>query len=92
MRQLVIVGTGAVAAEITSYLEEPQYMATYDVKIKGYLDIDNTHISKYSYKNPYLGNVEDYTVKEDDFFIIAIGNNKYRREYAEKIIQKKKNL
>jgi sugar O-acyltransferase (sialic acid O-acetyltransferase NeuD family) len=88
MRQLVIVGTGAVAAEITSYIEDPQYASIYDVSIKGYLDINDKNIYKYKYKYLYLGNVEDYTPEELDFFVVAIGNNSYRKEYTEKIIEK----
>jgi sugar O-acyltransferase (sialic acid O-acetyltransferase NeuD family) len=89
MQQLVIIGTGAVAAEITSYIEDPQYTSGYNVSIKGYLDIDDKNMYKYRYKYPYLGNAENYIVEEQDFFVVAIGNNLYRKEYTEKIIARK---
>jgi sugar O-acyltransferase (sialic acid O-acetyltransferase NeuD family) len=89
MKQLIIVGTGAVAAETTAFIEDLQYSSAYNVNIKGYLDIDDVHIAHYEYRNPYLGRVEDYLIKDDEYFIIAIGNNAYRKEYAEKIMHKK---
>ncbi|MDR2409643.1 MAG: acetyltransferase [Bacteroidales bacterium] len=89
MKQLVIVGSGAVAAEITAFIEDPQYGPSYDLNIKGYLDIDDSKMLQYEYKSPYLGRVEDYIIEDKDCFIIAIGNNKYRKENAEKISDKK---
>jgi len=87
-KSLIIVGTGAVAAEITSLIEDPLHGASYGVDIKGYLDINDTFMKKYEYKNPYWGLVENYYPKMNDYFIIAIGNNVYRKENAEKIISK----
>ena len=87
-RALIIIGTGAVAAEITSLIEEPQHGFAYGVDIKGYLCLNDVHVKKYEYKKPYLGKVDDYSPKEDDYFIIAIGDNVYRKENANKIIAK----
>jgi sugar O-acyltransferase (sialic acid O-acetyltransferase NeuD family) len=89
MKQLVIVGSGAVAAEVTSLIEDPQYGPSYNLNIKGYIDIDDKKMLQYEYKSPYLGRVEDYIIEDNDCFIIAIGNNEYRKENAEKIIYKK---
>jgi sugar O-acyltransferase (sialic acid O-acetyltransferase NeuD family) len=88
LKQLVIVGTGAVAAETTSFIEDYQYGSSYNVRIRGYLDINSHNMLKYEYKSPYLGKVEDYELETDDYFIIAIGNNGYRKEHADKILQK----
>jgi sugar O-acyltransferase (sialic acid O-acetyltransferase NeuD family) len=87
-RSIIIVGTGAVAAEITSLIEDPLHGDSYGVKIKGYLCINDTYVKKYGYKKPYLGLTENYSPQKNDYFIIAIGNNDYRKENAEKIISK----
>jgi len=87
-KTLIIVGTGAVAAEITSLIEDPQYGDSYGVEIKGYLCINDTLAKKYEYKKPYLGTIEGYSLEENDYFIIAIGDNAYRNENAGKVIAK----
>jgi len=87
-KSLVIVGSGAVAAEITSLIEDSQYGASYGVEIKGYLDFNDDLLKKYEYKKPYLGTVDIYSPKENDVFIVAIGNIRYRKENAGKIVAK----
>jgi acetyltransferase-like isoleucine patch superfamily enzyme len=82
------VGTGAVAAETTSYIEDLQYGSSYNIKIKGYLDINDNNMLKYEYKKPYLGKTGDYIIETEDCFIVAIGNNNYRKEHADRILQK----
>ena len=87
-KSLIIIGSGAVAAEITSFIENPLYGDSYGVEIKGYLCINDIFVKKYEYKKPYLGTIDSYSPKEDDYFIIAIGDNTYRKENADKIIAK----
>jgi sugar O-acyltransferase (sialic acid O-acetyltransferase NeuD family) len=87
-KSLIIVGTGAVAAEITSLIEDTLHGALYEAEIKGYLDIDDAFVKRYEYKKPYLGTTEAYSPEEKDYFIVAIGNNTYRKENAEVIIAK----
>jgi len=87
-KSLIIVGTGAVAAEITSLIEDPLYGASYGVEIKGYLCVNDTFVKRYEYKKPYLGTVDTWLFDENDYFAIAIGDNTYRRENADKIIAK----
>jgi len=87
-KSLIIVGSGAVAAEITSLIEDSLYGVSYGVEIKGYLCINDVFVKKYEYKKPYLGTIDSYSPQEEDYFIIAIGDNVYRKENADKIIVK----
>lgn len=87
-KSLIIVGTGAVAAEITSQIEDGQYGAAYNVDIKGYLCVDDSNMARYAYKKPFLGRVEEYCIQEGDYFIVAIGDNNYRKQNVEMIISK----
>jgi len=87
-KSLVIVGSGAVAAEITSFIEDPQYGASYGVEIKGYIDLNDDFQKKYEYKKPYLGTIDVYSPEESDVFVVAIGNITYRKENAKKIMAK----
>lgn len=59
------------------------------IRIKGFLD-DNPHALDGLRGDfpPILGAVEDYQVKPDDIFFVALGDPMYRRKYAE-IIERK---
>jgi sugar O-acyltransferase (sialic acid O-acetyltransferase NeuD family) len=87
-KNIVIVGTGAVAAEITHCIEDSDAKGLADIKIKGYLDFDE-NIEKYwkAYKleKPVLGNIDSYKIDPDDYFIIAIANIPFRKDVIEKI-------
>ena len=63
IKKIVIFGTGAVAAEITSQLEDSDWGEKIGIQIKGYVTsvkngIENWH--KYNYSSPYLGHFDDY--------------------------------
>lgn len=88
MIDLIIVGTGAVAAEITSHLETSDYLWNGEhIRIKGYLEFDEYRYlhEQYKYQAPVLGTIDDYDIKEGDFFIIANANVSLRKIFAEKL-------
>lgn len=79
---LVIVGTGAVAAELTSYIEAQNKFADEEkINLLGYLDsaenIDK-YWSKYKLKQPVLGNINSYQANEDDYFLVGISDLEFR--------------
>ena len=92
IKKIVIFGTGAVAAEITSQLEDSDWGEKIGIQIKGYVTsvkngIENWH--KYNYSSPYLGHFDDYEIQDDDYFVVAIGDNpKVKREIVTQIKQK----
>lgn len=82
MKDIVIFGTGAVAAEITSQLEDSDWGINAGVRIKGYVASDGVgliHWKEYKYKAPYLGEFSDYKIEKDDYFVLALGNYKVKR-------------
>ncbi len=94
MVELIIVGTGAVAAEQTLNIEQSDYFwAGAKIAIKGYLEFPGYGASKYSglyahygYTQPFLGEIDTYAVQPEDRFIIANGNNALRKQYAEALL------
>lgn len=88
-KKIVIFGTGAVAAEITSLLEDSNWGREVGLCIKGYVTsvengIESWHA--YNYNSPYLGHFDDYKIQEDDYFVVAIGDNpKAKREIVSQI-------
>jgi len=84
MFNLIIVGTGGLAAELTDYIADNQKAITgYEFTIKGYLDISDANHAKYKFTKPLLGSEKEYVPVEDDVFIVALG----RHETNKKAIQ-----
>lgn len=91
MKDIIIFGTGAVAAEITSQLEDSDWGREAGFRIKGYVASDDagmTHWKEYKYRSPYLGNFFNYQIKKEDYFVLALGNYKVKRQVVEEIRKK----
>ena len=79
MKQLIIVGSGAVAAEITSYIEEGHFGA--DLSIKGYIDFKankDKYWKHYDFSKAIIGDIYSYEIQEEDYFAICIGDLQFR--------------
>ena len=90
---IIIVGSGAVAAELTSYIEDNNKHADADQQqhISGYLDQEENipkYWAKYKLKMPVLSDAEHYQIQEGDHFIIAISDLVFRKKMID-IIEKK---
>jgi acetyltransferase-like isoleucine patch superfamily enzyme len=95
MVNLIIVGTGAVAAEITGYLETAEYKwKGVPIQIKGYLEYEEYRYlhAQYKYKAPVLGTIDDYLIKDKDVFIIANANVFLRKQFFMKLKAKGANF
>lgn len=91
MINLVIVGTGAVAAEVSSSLETSEYKWKGEpICIKGYLEFEQYRYlhEQYRYRAPILGTIDDYTIENGDTFIIANADMSLRTQFAEKLKEK----
>lgn len=91
MIDLIIVGTGAVAAELTSNMAISEYIWNGEkIRIKGYLEYDEYRYlhREYHYEAPILGTIDNYKILDTDYFVIANANNTLRIEFAEKLKEK----
>ena len=91
IKKIVIFGTGAVAAEITSQLEDSSWGEKAGIKIKGYVASDEAgmqHWKEYKYQNPYLGDFSKYEIENEDYFVLAVGNYKVKRQVVDEIKRK----
>jgi sugar O-acyltransferase (sialic acid O-acetyltransferase NeuD family) len=73
---IIIVGTGAVAAELTFFLKGIHL-------IKGYLEFDynlEKYYNRYNYKAPVLGDIDNYEIQNDDQFVLGIANINFRKK------------
>lgn len=95
MKNIIIAGTGAVAAEITSYIEDTSFGKECGLQIKGYLEYpDNIELyyNKYKFQKPVLGDLDSYQPEEDDYFVIGVANIQFRRVVIEKLQLKSANF
>lgn len=75
MKNLVFVGGGGFFRELYDYIsQDPLFLS--DKNLKGVLDDRVLSDSAL----PYLGNVENYQVHDNDAFLIAVGNTKARQK------------
>lgn len=91
MINLIIVGTGAVAAEITSFIEGTTYLWDNDIiEIKGYLEFEEYRYlhKEYNYIAPILGDIDSYEILEDDYFIVANANVSLRVDFVDRLNKK----
>ena len=85
MKKIIFFGTGSVAAELTSYLLDSDWAKDEDIIIKGYLASDDKGIVNwqyYKYKSPYLGQLADYQIKDEDNFVLALADPVIKRQIA----------
>lgn len=86
MKNIVILGTGAVAAEITSFIEDTDMGEVLGIEIKGYLGDDENTIKlhrEYQLKKPILGDLISYNIQEGDNFIIGATNLQFKKKIFE---------
>lgn len=91
MRKILFIGTGAVAAEFTSYIEDSNWGNVSGLEIKGYLTVNYDGIDEwksYSFIKPYFGELSDYTVQNDEYFVLAFANPKVKKTVANMITSK----
>lgn len=90
---VIIIGAGAFASEITHYVHENhQFNRGSFLKIKGYLDINNTLYNRYGFNAPYLGSEEDFFSVPNQYFLIAIAHIPTRLKLAEWVSLQKGHL
>jgi sugar O-acyltransferase (sialic acid O-acetyltransferase NeuD family) len=93
MKNIVIIGTGAVAAELTSYIEDQNKGTSDDMKINilGYIDYDyniDKYWRKYNLTAPVLCDIDAYSPSDEEV-LIGISDIKFRNSIIEKLVSKK---
>jgi acetyltransferase-like isoleucine patch superfamily enzyme len=93
MKKTVIVGTGAVAAELTSYIIQHNESVEDNMKIDlvGYLEYDyniEKYWKKYKFTKPVLGDIDTFTFDQGFQFLIGISDIKFRNAIIFKIERK----
>lgn len=93
LKKIVIVGTGAVAAELTSYIEDNNkyFESEFQIDLLGYIEYDynlEKFWKKYQLKKPILGDIDNYHFKNDVEVLIGISDIKFRNDIIIKLQSK----
>jgi len=94
MKNIVILGTGAAAAELTSYIEDHNLTVTIDdkkINIRGYIDYDyniEKYWRKYKLKLPVLCDIDSYAATSDEEVLIGISDINFRNKMIEILLNK----
>lgn len=78
MKHLIIIGTGAVASELTMYIRDIP-----DVVLKGYLEYEynlEKYYNSYHYTMPVLGDIDSYQPCEEDYFLLGVSHVGFRQK------------
>ncbi|WP_251623400.1 acetyltransferase [Odoribacter lunatus] len=87
MKNLYIIGARGFGREIYHLATQTnEYLK--DFQIAGFLDDKKDALNGYDNYPPIVSSVEDYNLQEDDVFICALGDVRYKKKYVE-MIQKK---
>lgn len=94
MKDVIILGTGGLAAEITFYIEDNNAKVSEDrqLNIKGYIDYDyniEKYYKHYNFKAPVLSDIDSYEPSENEEVLIGIGNVEFRNKMIEILVSKK---
>jgi len=87
MKNLIIIGARGAGREVIDAATRCVGYGT-EWEIKGFLDDDRTTLDGFKGYPPILDSVEQYAVQENDVFVCPLGNPKYKKIYAEKIMSK----
>jgi sugar O-acyltransferase (sialic acid O-acetyltransferase NeuD family) len=89
MKEIIILGSGAVGAEVSAYVDDINAIHKDSYVIKGFLDDSEANFErnakKYAFTQPYLGTVETYPLSEKDNLIFGFANIASRKRMIERL-------
>lgn len=87
MKQLIIIGARGYGREIYYHAQNSIGYGT-EFVIKGYLDDKSDALDSYVGYPPIIGPVESYAVEDNDVFVCALGDVKFKKKYVDVILAK----
>jgi sugar O-acyltransferase (sialic acid O-acetyltransferase NeuD family) len=87
MKNLIIIGARGFGREIYNVATQTKEYNNEWI-IKGFLDDKKDALDKFDGYPPILSSVEEYEIKENDVFICALGDTKYKKKYVNLILGK----
>jgi len=83
MYDIIILGAGGLGRELYSWAKDSFPKDQY--KIKGFLDDNPKVLNNYNVEIRVIGSIDNYEVKENDRFIIGVGDVEIKKKIVEKL-------
>jgi len=87
MKDLLIIGARGFGREVFN-ISKACLGFNNDFRIKGFLDDKTDALDNYPGYPPIIDSVESYKIQVNDVFICALGETKFRKKYAQIILDK----
>ena len=93
MKNIIILGSGAVAAELTFYIEDNNSKVEKEQKIKiiGYIEYDynlEKFYNKYNFDAPVLCDIDSYEPSSNEEVLIGVSDINFRKKMIDALIKK----
>lgn len=93
MKNMIILGSGAVAAELTFYIEDNNNNVEDKdkINIKGYIEYDynlEKFYNKYNFEAPVLGDIDSYVPNPDEEVLIGVSDIGFRKKMIDVLLKK----
>jgi len=92
MKAIIIIGSGAVAAEVITYIEDINSTKAEQIKIKGFIDDSSENFKvnseKYDFQHPYFGTTDSFNFSNDEFYVLGVASIEARKNILKKIEEK----
>ena len=93
MKNIVILGSGAVAAELTFYIADNNSKVENEEKINivGYIEYDynlEKFYNKYNFEAPVLGDIDSYSPAPDEEVLIGVSDINFRKKMIDALLNK----
>ena len=81
MEKVILIGTGGHAAEVREYIYyHNRLKPDLAFELLGFIDVNDELHTKYNYKEPFLGAVEDHKIRQDVQYMFCFGNMIYKQQ------------
>jgi len=87
MKELIIIGARGFGREVYNLALQCDGYGE-DFSVKGFLDDKNDALLGFENYPPIISSVENYQIKENDFFTCALGEVKWKKKYSQIILDK----
>jgi sugar O-acyltransferase (sialic acid O-acetyltransferase NeuD family) len=89
MKEIIIIGSGAVAAEVLMFIDDMNRASKEKIEIRGLIDdnLENyeTNSERYGFHHRYLGTTDSYEFSATDFFVLGLANIEARGRILKKV-------
>lgn len=87
MKHLIIIGARGFGREVYDLFKECSYLHS-EIECVGFLDDNRDALKGYDNYPPIISSVEDYNITDNDVFICALGDPKWKKHYSNIILEK----